>query len=376
MRASVVLLALLVAAAPACEKTLGAARSSGNVIPTSTEPRWQDAFEQGPELVVVVRPQALRRDKVYGPLLRRAIELAREQSPLVAATGALDAMVDAEEVIIGARDTGEKGTNDLIFVVRGVRAEIDPANLVDERGRGLWAPGPDGPAANVRELLPANNLGTLGPDSDGAVRDRDLADASLFELPGRTWVIATGKARARARDLFARGGGSSTELPRKVQSKTPDMLSDLDQNALAVARLSGPSLVSRVRVLRPPGLLAPLGSTLSTLTVVLPPGEEAAFRAILSYKDRQAVALAEATVRHAIEALSLAKSEDYGWLRTATVQASRCCVEVTTPLPKRLVDGLLHVVPALPSTDGMAPHASFPFDRRDPASYSVRSDPG
>ena len=55
-----------------------------------TEPRWEDVFDTMPELVAVIHPAALRSDPVYGSLLRRAIELARQQSRVVAETRALD----------------------------------------------------------------------------------------------------------------------------------------------------------------------------------------------------------------------------------------------------------------------------------------------
>lgn len=263
-------------------------------------------------------------------------------------------MIDAEEVVVGARETRVEGTDDLVFVVRGVRAEVDPANLIDESGRGLWTPGPDGPATNVRELIPAHPEASATGEG-GEARRGHMADASLFELPGRTWVIATGRARTRARDAFARAGTRRTALPIDSRPPRAGLLSDLDGHALAIVRVSGSSLVSRVRVLRPPGLLAPVGHDLASVTVVLSPGDEPTVRAIFSYEDRESVPLAETTVRGAIGALTSAKSEDYGWLRPATVRASDCCVEVSTPLPQRLVDGFLHPDEALPRAVGAAP---------------------
>jgi hypothetical protein len=255
---------------------------------------------------------------VYGPLVGRAIELAREHTPLVAATGALDAMEDAEEVIIGLRESDRDQGGDVVMVVRGVRANVDPANIVDEAGRALWAPSPNALATNVRELLRT--------PAEAARQGAGVTpDASLFELPGRTWVIATGGARARARDAFARPAAVASD-PLGVPS-----------SALAVLRLKGPSLVTRVRALRPPGLLAPLGRSLATATVVLTPGEDAAIRATLLYNDEQAVALAQATIRETLDALFRAKPDDYAWLRSVGVQASRCCIVVTTPLPRQFL---------------------------------------
>jgi hypothetical protein len=296
----------------------------------------------------VVRPQALRRDEAYGPVVRRAIELAREHSRLVAETGALQAVEDAEEVIIGARDApgseadetretgprgerdehGERGERDdthetdFVVVVRGVRADVDPANVVGETGHLLWVPGPNGPAAGVRELVRAPPAPSEARDDPQTPAD-DAANASLFELPGRTWVIATGRARARARDAFSRSDPG------------PRLDIDGDDSALAMLRLSGPALVARVRALRPPALLAPLGRGLSAVTVLLPRTRDAAdaeIRATLSYEDERAVAPAEATAREALDALRGRDARDYGWLRPATVRSTRCCVFLTVPL--------------------------------------------
>ena len=286
------------------------------------EPRWEGVLEPTPELLVVIRPQAVRRDRLYGPLVERAIALARAQSALAAQTGALEAMDDAEEVVIVARDISAEGLGELAVVVRGVRASVDPTGLVDEQGRALWVPGPNAPRPDVRELVRAPN----GKTGDAA---RDAPDASLFELPGRTWVIATGRARTRVRDAFARRPQTSP-------------LAELDALAPVVARLSGPALVARVRALRQPGLLAPVGHQLQSVTVALAQGENAVVRATFAYQSASAAAEAEATVRQALEALSTSKSQDYAWLRPATVQASPCCVVVTTPLPSPLLDGLLH----------------------------------
>jgi hypothetical protein len=336
----------------------------------STELRWQTLFSPAPDLLIVLRPQAVRRDEAYGPVIRRAIELAREHSRLVAETGALQAMEDAEEVIIGAREVRVRETDetgeldethaprearesretDFVVVVRGVSADVDPANVVGETGHPLWVPGPNGPAAGVRELVRAPPALTDAQGGSDVAAD-EASKASLFELPGRTWVIATGLARARARDAFSR----SAPGPRV------DVDTDGDDSALAMVRLSGPALVARVRVLRPPALLAPLGRGLSAVTVLLPRTRgrgDAEIRASFAYEDERAVAPAEATAREALNALNALrapgkdgdasgesrKSEgkstsgrdatDYGWLRPAAVRSSRCCVVLTVPLSR------------------------------------------
>jgi hypothetical protein len=332
-----------VPALPAGERTLRAQRG------TYSDPRWQDLFDPAPELMIVVRPQALRRDAVYGPLLRRVIDLARERSPVVAATRALDAMAEADEVVVGVRAGARKGEDDLVGVVTGVRADLDPAKLVDEEGRRLWGPGPSGA---VRELvhMPERSGGVDLHDGRFHVRDQgdgsaaeQTSDASLFELRERTWVIATGASRERARDVFSGHSRSGGGLPV-----------NLDPNALALVRVSGPALVAHIHALRSPGLLAPVGHKLEAVTAVLSPGDDADIRTTLSYGDEAAVAAAAATVAEAIEALG-ARLQDYFWLRSATVRQSHCCVVVATPLPPPVVAALVPPAPAATS-HGRAPH--------------------
>jgi hypothetical protein len=282
----------------------------------AVEPRWQDVFETVPDLLIVVRAKAAREDRVYGPLLRRALQLARERSKVVAPTRTLEAMSDAEELVMGMRARtadGASGPPELILVALGVRTDIDPGKLIDDDGQALWGPGPSG---RVREL----------------VRERDehgpSIAASLFELPGRTWVIAEGDARTRARDAFAR------PLDRPTIG--------LDPQALAIVRIDGPSLVARVRALQDVGGLGSVGRHLRSVTLVLPPGADHAVRATLTYDDDDSASLSEAAVRDLIGALSRSgKAGWMAWLAGAHVERLPRDVTVSAPLPPQLVDGLL-----------------------------------
>src|SRR5262249_69682 len=151
----------------------------------------------------------------------------------------------AEELIVGIRPDAPDQPGERVLVARGVPGDTDPAKLVDDAGHSLWAPGPPGP---VRELVQEQ-------DEHG-----HPAGASLFELPGRTWVVAQGPARARAREAFAH------------PFNRPPM--DLDPVALAIVRIDGPSLVSRVHALQDLGGLASIGKHLRSATLTLPPGAE------------------------------------------------------------------------------------------------------
>jgi hypothetical protein len=293
------------------------------------EPRWQDAFEAKPKLLAVVYPTALRSDPVYGPLLRRAIDLLRDQSRVVAETRALDAMEDAEEVVVGVRPESAESAGEVVVAVRGVRADIDPAALVDAEGRPLWGPGSTG---RVRELVR-----TDGPEAP--------IPASLFELPGRTWVIASGDARVRARSAFARPTGRPALALEGLERKSSD--------ALVILRIDGPSLVARIRALRAPGTLASVGRSLETVTLELDSGSGPAapdagpdrdIRASLLYASEPAAAAAEATFREVLAAIVRKKPEDLAWLASATVARPPpgARVVLTAPIPPRLVGFLLH----------------------------------
>jgi hypothetical protein len=323
----------------------------------ATEPRWEDVFDTMPELVAVIHPAALRSDPVYGSLLRRAIELARQQSRVVAEARALDAMEDAEEVILGLRQdatrdpddpAGSEGEADVVVVIRGVRADIDPATLVDGDGRPLWSPGPTG---RVRELVRS-----VAPDGPPDVRAN--ADAvSLFELPGRTWLIASGDTRLRARGVFARPLGRPPL--RFGGTEEDDAAGKGASEALALVRMDGPALVSRIRALRPRGALGTVGRRLQAVTLELtgtasdPTSPDARargggsadrdVRATLAYADEDAAAFAEITVSEVLGAIGRKNPNDLGWLGSAAVQRPGKRLVLTAPLPAAFVRALSHL---------------------------------
>jgi hypothetical protein len=267
-------------------------------------PHWQDAIES-PELYAVLRPQALRRDPVYGPLLQRISQLAAARSPAVAATRALEAFEYSDEVIISQRRTlsGEE----LVIVVRGVRADIDPGKLVDSENTPLWRRSEA--HAGVDELL----------------RDEPRVSASLFVLPERTWVIATGDARARAREAFAHPLGRPTL--------------EVDDDALAFVRIDGPALVRRVPSLKNSRTLGGLATKLRYFSLALKSGKVGTVDANLGYGDEDSAAWAEAQVGEVIQAVHRHEeaAAKLAWLDGATVDRRARIVILTAPLPARLL---------------------------------------
>lgn len=284
--------------------------------PIVVEARWQDVFDVAPELLVVIRPNALRANELYGPLLKRVQQLAREQNPAVAATGAMEAIEDADEVLFGLYSIAldDADASDFVAVVLGVRADIDPATLVDTDGRALWTAGPSGP---VRELLREHE--ERGPP----------VQASLFELPGRTWVIASGRARTHARDAFARPRGRPDPAP-------------LDADTLALVRVDGPSLAARLPALRPPSPLAALGRGLRSVSLELPPDAARPVQASLAYSSVGAAAAAESVARDAVEAIRRKKPEGFEWIGDARISrpAAGSLLALSAPLPPRILVSL------------------------------------
>ena len=243
-----VLLLLFVPTSGCAGSSAGGTSGPGAPVdPRPAEPHWEPLFSPPPDVFILVRPQAVLTDAAYGPVVRGALALARGKSHLVASVGPAEVLEGAEEVLVGARDRGDPADVDVVVVVRGVPADLDPARLSDEAGHPLWVVGPSRPSVDVTELWRA--AGAASSAGDGTATTEDT-EASLFELPGRTWVLAAGASRARARDLLSR----ATRATRSVEGE--------DEAALALVRVRGPSLVRRVRALRPPSLLSPVGRAL------------------------------------------------------------------------------------------------------------------
>ncbi|MGH7440280.1 MAG: hypothetical protein ACRENE_31695, partial [Polyangiaceae bacterium] len=134
--------ALLAVGSASC----GGTPTKSTVARTHAEAHWQDIFETTPELLAVLHPRDLGSDKVFGPLLRRVLDVARDRSQLVAATRILEVMQGADEVVFGVHPPAQEGAEppEEVVVVRGVPASADPAKIVDADGHPLWSPGPMG----------------------------------------------------------------------------------------------------------------------------------------------------------------------------------------------------------------------------------------
>jgi hypothetical protein len=315
----------------------GGAKAREAVAPPSNEAAWADAFDKTPRLLAVVHPQAIRRDPVYGPLLTQASQKAAGLSAAVAATRALEAFESAEEIVVAIWDNGgadvhdtptepTSGQQDAIVVVRGVRGDVDPARVVDATGRTLWQS--VGVGGRVPEL----------------VRSEARETASLFTLSHRTWVIALGAARDRARAAFATPSGR------------PEI--KYDHDALLSVRLYGPAVVDRFVVLQRGKDLDALGAKLAWVGIALGSGKEGTVRVSLEYADDEAAARAEVVAKHVVEVVSQDDKRRMPLLAHATITRDDPRIVVGTLL---LPPGFLRELAGAKAVDVAPPAAPAPL---------------
>jgi hypothetical protein len=278
-----------------------------------------------PDLVITIHPPAIARDRVYGPLLRRASELAAAYAgPTNLGTTALAVLERTEEVVVAENDHGKEA----VVVLRGVPADLDPLAVVDTSGRALWHVNAGDVRAVTKELAPA-----------------EAADAALFIAPGLVWVIASGAAIARTRAALTSDVGHGAFAG--------------DETALASLSLPGDALPQLRR-----GALADMGTGLTHIKVELSPGAAGLVVGTLTYVDTLRSASAEGTVlaitlafRHRLEesvqagdgkktaGSSPAKPEprpasNLDWLAAAKIDRDGQNVLIRAPIPRPWLEAL------------------------------------
>jgi hypothetical protein len=271
-------------------------------------PRFEDALgDEDPSLVVVLFPRALMEDRVYGPLLRRASELASARVGVAAAGAtALVAMERSDEVVVAM----DAGGHDAVVAIVGAPADLDPAHLVDTEGHALWR--------------------TVGDVRTG-VTELEGTGASLFVLPKRTWIIATGETAARARAALAI---PPTHVRTVVAAR--DEIARID--------IPGDALRQKDARLRD-GALAPVGRTLERASVSLLPGTEGLVLIQLAYPDARDAAAASDRALEVVQAFrrkltETQKADAWSWLAAAGVEHLDRTVTVRAPLPRSWLQGL------------------------------------
>lgn len=290
----------------ACGSSEGQALTPGRRV---LVPHYQDAMAPAPAVEVVLRPQAFKRDPLYGELFKTLMRLAQARTPTRRAT-MLEAASGSDEIIvsIGKSAEGPEGT-DAVFVLRGVPANLDVGALTDPRGQLLFRV-VDG-RASVTEYEWVM----------GDARD----EAGVFVLPERTWVIAAGAARKRARLAFA----SPTNRPTH----------DSDPRPLAMAQFYASAY--RPRRGLPPGTVAVITKDLRLVTLALMPGQ-GGLVAALEYETGRAAADAYAHIARLAPQLSAADAR-FRWLAGAAIRHEGQRVAVNIAIPARLLEELPHV---------------------------------
>jgi hypothetical protein len=278
----------------------------GPEAPPATPPRkeivarWTDVFEGTPDIYGVVRPQALKRDGLYGSFWTSLMRVAQARG-YTRGTTMVEAAEGAEEIIVGIN----KGA-DAALVLRGVPASVDPQKIADAEGHALFRPVDERAKVAEYELVPERK-GSAGP-------------GALFVLPDRTWVGTLGDARARARQAFA------TPLNRPAPK--------VDDDALVAVRFAG-GIIHLFDRHPTWGLLS---KKLTSATFTLKPGKGGLVIG-LSYGEADVTAQAEMHAKRVVEELAKDK-ERFGWLKDAVVRYEGNTVFVRVAIPPRLLEEL------------------------------------
>jgi hypothetical protein len=269
-------------------------------------PQWQDVFDGVPEVYAIIRPQAIKRDAVYGQFFKSLVRVAQVKTSMKGVTS-LEAFEGCDEIIIGIRKDPNGGAEDAAMIFRGVPASLDATKMTDSTGH------------NMLRLIDAK---AKVPEYDWVDR-QSTASGSLFVLPDRTWVGAMGEARARARSAFA------TPFGRPAPKADPE--------ALASVRFDAAAFLTPT--VEKSGLVGPMTRKLRAITLALKPGKGGVV-ASLHYADEDASAFAEMHLRRVIEELSHRERAPLDWLKTAQVGHDGNAVIVKVAIPTRLLEDL------------------------------------
>lgn len=304
------LLALVVVAAAGLSTSCGPGDDrGGKIAKRELAPQWQDVFDGTPEIYAVVRPQAIKRDAVYGVFFKNVLRVAQARSAMRGAT-TLEALEGCEEIIVGIRKdaTGE----DAALVIRGVPASLDPAKMTDATGHTVLR------LVDGRARVPEYEW----------IDRQSTAAGSVFVLPDRTWIGTIGDARGRARQAFASPFG------RPIPKNDPE--------ALATVRLDAATFLSGPRFANSQ-VVGPLTRKLRAVTLGLLPGKGGVV-AQLQYETEDASAWAEMHAKRVLDEIAHQAPRpghtSPEWLKTATVTHEGNTVIVKLAVPPRLLEDL------------------------------------
>lgn len=285
-------------------------QSSGSAAPAAA-PWFGAVVDRSRDFVVELAPRDLARDPAYGPLLRRALTLASASGgPLHGSS--LDVVAGADDVVVAVRG----GPNDVVCVIAGVPASLDPQRVLGESGE---------PAFVLRRE---------------ARSDRDVAElvarsetelpfpTTLFVVPGRTWILGVGEGAVRVRSALERTAPATPYVG--------------DSGALVTVSL-GAEVLDRVRARIGPAL-APIARGLVRLALSLDSGEKGLVHAELSYDASPRAKDATRRVREAGELLLerwLPGVHAADWLEVGGPEGARDrSVLVTLRVPTTVLEAL------------------------------------
>jgi len=261
------------------------------------QPSWTDVFAATPDIYAVVRPQALKKDAIYGSFWRSLLGAAQARGLARGAT-MTEAVEGAEEIIIGVNQS------EAALILRGVPARLDPKTITGDDGHALFHSTSDERKRVVEYEVTDKKLGAGG---------------ALFVLPDRTWVGTLGTTRDRARASFA----SPMNQPAPKVSET----------ALVSVQLRGAFL----RLFERHALVGPLTKKLTSATIELQPGSGGVVVG-LSYSEADATAYGEMQAKKITA--DLAKDKDRAWLKDAKIAYEGNTVFVRVSVPPRLLEEL------------------------------------
>ncbi len=259
---------------------------------------WADIWEGTPDIYAVIRPQAIKRDQLYGTFWKNLVRIAQAKN-FAGGASMLEAVEGAEEVIIGIN----KG--DAAMVLRGVPASHDPSKMTDASGHPLFR------LVDEKAKVPEYTMFDRRTNEPG----------SVFVLGNRTWVGVLGESRSRARQVFA------SPLGRAVP--------EVDGEALAYVRFGTPVVTAPFFQKHP--TCGPFTRRLVSVSFALKPNKAGALIA-LQYKDNDGAAWGEMHAKKLVEELS--KNERLAWLKDAKVAYDNDVVNVRVAVPARLLEEL------------------------------------
>jgi hypothetical protein len=279
-------------------------RGPDTTVKRESVPQWQDVFDGTPEIYAVVRPQAIKRDAVYGALFKTVLQMAQARSEMRGVT-TLEALEGCDEIVLGIKK--DANGEDAALVFRGVPASLDAARMTDSAGHPVFR------LVDPRARVPEYEW----------IQRRNAETGAVFVLPDRTWVGTIGDSRVRARQAFAAPFGRPA--PKA------------DPQALAMVRFDAATFLHGPRFAKSP-VVGPLTRKLRALTLALMPAKGGAV-ATLQYEDEDASAWAEMHVKRVIEELATARPT-LAWLKEAKVGHEGNAVIVKVAVPTRLLEDL------------------------------------